>query len=393
MGIDQIWFVKGQNISENFICSVCTFVFDQPVRLPTCGHFFCKGCIKNWFDRREVHTCPVCRAEVDEEVDIDRLARREDSFRAILEEEERYCSNKDRKCFWTGPVSQLATHLSQECCAAKYISKARQVKSLKAEKQEKDRKLNRLTEENGRLQAVVKQHEADLLKFASKERDALAQQSSMKGEVEYLRLKVKQQEEKISGQQKAAALISKQHEVLAQQEIALTDLISKQHAALAQQNRIKSDMEFLRAKVRKQREQASKLRGKESPRKKVKTTNTSIGKRKQGRNPRKKLAPEQSRVPKGGSSSSSVSGSSDTEEDDAETISVFVKAPQTGKTLVLKVGSLDTVESIKERLVDMLRIPIKKQRLVVGLKTLEDGHRLSDYSIQNETSIQLSLSL
>lgn len=48
--------------TENYECSICfnelSLKDENAVTLP-CGHFFCEGCIKEWF--KEKSTCPVCR--------------------------------------------------------------------------------------------------------------------------------------------------------------------------------------------------------------------------------------------------------------------------------------------------------------------------------------------
>lgn len=41
-------------------CSICGNVFNSPVSTP-CGHNYCQGCIKNYWDTRTTYDCPICK--------------------------------------------------------------------------------------------------------------------------------------------------------------------------------------------------------------------------------------------------------------------------------------------------------------------------------------------
>ncbi|KAG8006002.1 E3 ubiquitin-protein ligase TRIM21 [Nibea albiflora] len=45
---------------EQFRCSICLDVFKNPVSIP-CGHNFCLGCIKRFWDTRHKSECPLCK--------------------------------------------------------------------------------------------------------------------------------------------------------------------------------------------------------------------------------------------------------------------------------------------------------------------------------------------
>ena len=70
-------------------------------------------------------------------------------------------------------------------------------------------------------------------------------------------------------------------------------------------------------------------------------------------------------------------------------IHVFVKLTTTGKTVTLEVHPDNTIEDLKQHLEDSF--PLHKQRLVFNGKKLEDGHTLSYYNIQNESTLHHSL--
>ncbi|PIK55303.1 ubiquitin C [Apostichopus japonicus] len=71
-------------------------------------------------------------------------------------------------------------------------------------------------------------------------------------------------------------------------------------------------------------------------------------------------------------------------------IPVFVKTV-TGKTITLNVTPSDTIERVKFEIQDSEGIPTNLQGIMFAGKLLEDERLLSDYNVQNDSTVHLFL--
>ncbi|XP_065567267.1 E3 ubiquitin-protein ligase NRDP1-like isoform X1 [Artemia franciscana] len=106
MGIDTARF--SGDIDEDLLCSICTFVLEDPVQAPICEHVFCNTCITEWLTSSQ--TCPIDRTNLT----IDALKPAPRILRNFLSRLTLSCSNQTHGCPASLTLERFAAHL-REC--------------------------------------------------------------------------------------------------------------------------------------------------------------------------------------------------------------------------------------------------------------------------------------
>lgn len=112
MGIENDQFVHPERISSQLYCSICTNVLENPVITPT-DHMFCENELLEWFVLKGDQICPI----TNQKLDASKICKPSRIISNMLNELERYCSNRHEGCTWTGPSEQVRSHVST--CAFK----------------------------------------------------------------------------------------------------------------------------------------------------------------------------------------------------------------------------------------------------------------------------------
>ncbi|UJR07931.1 hypothetical protein I4U23_012214 [Adineta vaga] len=113
MGFDIQRF--SNSIDEDFICSICGGVLQDPLQAPSCEHTFCQICIHEWLSRSE--TCPIDRTPLQ----LEQLKPIPRILRNLLNRLDIACENEG--CSTRIKLENLVNHLNEcEYSPKKFIS-------------------------------------------------------------------------------------------------------------------------------------------------------------------------------------------------------------------------------------------------------------------------------
>ncbi len=103
-------------VPEKLTCSICTDILRDPHLTGCCGQHFCHACLRSWFKKHKIKTCPHCRTRSFSHI-LDKSVTREINQLKVR------CSHDKEGCKWVGELSNLQSHLnSEEGCDYELVS-------------------------------------------------------------------------------------------------------------------------------------------------------------------------------------------------------------------------------------------------------------------------------
>jgi hypothetical protein len=98
-----------QTALYEYLCSLCTGVYCDPI-LDVCGHIFCRDCITKHME--VFKSCPINKDKTLTHKDLTKMV----FIANLVAKQKVYCKNKKIGCEWSGPLSELENHITNECC-------------------------------------------------------------------------------------------------------------------------------------------------------------------------------------------------------------------------------------------------------------------------------------
>ena len=92
--------------SKELECIICKNLADEPHQTGCCGHTVCFKCADGWRERN--NSCPNCR---EAPLDLAKDTRTKRFINSLTV----YCSHYESGCEWKGSISELQSHLQNNC--------------------------------------------------------------------------------------------------------------------------------------------------------------------------------------------------------------------------------------------------------------------------------------
>mmetsp|Transcript_56834 Transcript_56834/g.113048 ORF Transcript_56834/g.113048 Transcript_56834/m.113048 type:complete len:379 (+) Transcript_56834:60-1196(+) len=351
MGISDDQLVNPGCVSETLRCAICTEIYDDPVFSGgrPCQHVFCRACIEKALQKRA--RCPSCRAPLPKARLQPHLV-----MRNLLDELLVYCN---AGCGWTGrkdarPGHELVCPVKRLESVAKMLSERdlwlaerdAEIALLRARVSERDKAIS---EQCKRIELQEKQLaecrvRLDLLAGRAVQKDAQIVALQQVRHAQHLK----------------QALVAARRCVEADAVARFAELEAEAAAQSADRARCKASLAARRAQMLRKSAQAA--------RHEAGLVDYVLGHHSDFR-----------------SSELECSQSS-------SSMQVFVRE-LTGRTLTLKVDSVDTIDAVKLMIQDRTGIPPTCFYLTYAGKNLADSRLVSDYNISKDCTLTMLMRL
>jgi len=342
MGISDDQLVNPGCVSETLRCAICTEVYDDPVFSGgrPCQHVFCRPCIELALQKRA--RCPSCRAPLPKARLQPHLV-----MRNLLDELLVYCN---AGCGWTGRKDARPGH--------ELICPVKRLESVAKMLRERDLWLAERDAEIALLTARVSERAKAISEQCKRIELQEKQLAGCRVRLDLLAGSAVQKDAQIVALRQA--LVAARHCVEADAVAHLAELEAEAAAQSADRTRCKASLAARRAQMLRKSAQAE--------RQEAGLVDYVFGHHDDFR-----------------SSELECSQSS-------SSMQVFVRE-LTGRTLTLKVDSMDTIDAVKLMIQDKTGIPPTCFYLTYAGKNLADSRLVSDYNISKDCTLTMLMRL
>ena len=105
--IDAEIFKNKSDLTE-LQCPINFGILNEPVSLACCGNVFCKTCITEWLEKKNL--CPCCRKIIDFPIGQPIVL-----IKNTIKKQEVTCKNRAKGCQWEGQFEKMIFHFESDC--------------------------------------------------------------------------------------------------------------------------------------------------------------------------------------------------------------------------------------------------------------------------------------
>eukprot|EP00061_Rhincodon_typus_P016581 g44880.t1 len=150
-----------QRLTEETTCSICLDFFTNPVVLE-CGHNFCRSCITQVWEKKEINSCPECREVFPERNLRDKIKSSLDYLTEKKSKVHEMELNQKQKI---SEASRLQTYITSEFTKMHQILSEKEQRLLRDLRKEEERILDPMEENLRKIQENLNSIEEKLSKL------------------------------------------------------------------------------------------------------------------------------------------------------------------------------------------------------------------------------------